>query len=89
MGVFDPDLNPLAWFDENLVIEGWFDSDLIPLPTLRTVLIAYALVQPPHPDYAHPLHHHDDYIAIGTEAGLVLAFVLAAVIKRLRRTLRG
>jgi len=84
VGIFDPDLNPAAWFDESLVSEGWFDSALIPLPALGPVLAMFLAVTP-SPDYAHPMHHHDDLIAVGGETFLALSVVVVALLKRLRK----
>jgi hypothetical protein len=81
--MFDPLLNPLAWFDESLVPEGWFDSDMIQLPVLRPVVAAFLAVTP-SPDYAHPMHDHDDLIAIGSESFLALAVLIAGTLTRLR-----
>ena len=86
MGLFDPQLNPLAWFDESLVPEGWFDADLIELPTLRPLLAAFLAVKP---DYAHPQHDHDDLVAIATADFLALALVVVAVLKRFRPSATG
>jgi hypothetical protein len=80
--MFDPALNPLAWFDESLVPEGWFDSDLIPVATVpRVLLAAFVAVQP---DYAHPQHDHHDRVAIATADFLALTLVVVVVLKRLR-----
>jgi hypothetical protein len=86
VGLFDPQLNPSAWFDESLVPEGWFDADLIGLPTLRPLLAAFLAVKP---DYAHPQHDHDDLVAVATTDFLSLALVLVAVLKRFRPSATG
>ena len=39
-GTFDPQLEPLAWFDTNAIAEGWFADDLIPAPSSSYTLIA-------------------------------------------------
>jgi hypothetical protein len=82
MGLFDSDMNPLAWFDESPVPEAWFDSDLIPTPALTGALVAaFVAVKP---DYAHPPHGHDDKVAIATTDFLALALVVVAVLGRRR-----
>ena len=35
-GTFDPQLEPLAWFDTNAIAEGCFADDLIPTPSSST-----------------------------------------------------
>jgi hypothetical protein len=85
--MFDPHLNPLAWFDESLVPEAWFDSDLIPLPMsmVRPLLAIFIAVKP---DYAHPQHDHHDLVAVATTDFLVLAFVVVAVLQKMRAATR-
>jgi hypothetical protein len=63
VGIFDPDLNPLAWFDELLIPEAWFDPDLIPLPDLRPLVAAFLAIRPESP---HVEHDHDDPVATWT-----------------------
>ena len=81
MGVFDPQLNPLAWFDESLVIEGWFDSDLIPIPDPLPIVAAFLTIKP---DYAHSQHDHHDLMAVATTDFLILFVVAVATLQRLR-----
>lgn len=86
MGIFDPQVNPAAWFDELAVPEGWFDSDLIPIPDALPIIGAFLAVKP---DYAHPSHNHDDLVAIATTDFLALALVVVAVLHRARRLSRS
>jgi hypothetical protein len=81
VGIFVPDLNPLAWFDELLIPDAWFDPDLIPLPDLRPLLAAFVAIRP---DYPHPEHDHDDLVATTTADFLALSVVVVAALKRLQ-----
>jgi hypothetical protein len=83
--MFDPLLDPRAWFDVSLIPEAWFDTDLIPTPDFVPLVSAFLAVTP-SPDYAHPVHDHNDLVAIGTEAFLALGLLVVVVAKRLGLT---
>jgi hypothetical protein len=83
VGMFDPELNPLAWFDKDILIERWFDPDLIPAPTqlVHALLSVFTVVRP---DHAHAEHHRDDLVAIATTDFLALSVIAVAALPRLR-----
>lgn len=81
MGIFDPRLNPLAWFDELLIPEAWFDSYLLPLPDARPLVAAFLAIRP---EYPHAEHDHDDLVATTTADFLALSVVIVATLKRTR-----
>jgi hypothetical protein len=79
--MFDPLLNPRAWFDELLIPEAWFDPDLIPLPDVRPLVAAFVAIRPEHP---HAEHDHDDLVATTTADFLALSVVVVVALKRIQ-----